>query len=216
MLSRQLAVRATREAEKEDELLLDGLRRAGFLLNSGIDGTGWVFKALESASGYYLNVGTSELIVSGDIKVASGRSIDRLSATGLVLSDGTCLEAELVVFATGYRGVEERVASLFGPEVAEAVGPVFGLGADSEIRNLFRPTAQRGLVITGTGYPTMRVYSRYLAHYLRAYLSGLAPWPVDTEELARELIARPPGVVDDDFVGGGSARSWMRPLRAAR
>src|SRR6267154_2161118 len=56
------------EMSKEfDKDLLDGLRRKGFKLDYGEDGTGSQFKYLTRGGGYYFNVGCSNLVVRGEI-----------------------------------------------------------------------------------------------------------------------------------------------------
>ena len=47
------------------------------------------------------DVGTSQLISDGHIKLKHGSAISRFSSNGLYFEDGTHLDAEVVVFATG-------------------------------------------------------------------------------------------------------------------
>ena len=51
------------------------LEKAGFLLDWGDDGTGLFMKYLRRGSGYYIDVGASELVANGEIKLRSGVSI---------------------------------------------------------------------------------------------------------------------------------------------
>jgi NAD(P)H-nitrite reductase large subunit len=44
---------------------------------------------------------TGKHIINGDIKLKQGSSIDSFTETGLKFADGTELEADIVVFATG-------------------------------------------------------------------------------------------------------------------
>ena len=59
----------TEQSKELDKELLDGLRRVGFKLDFGEAGTGWQFKYLTRGGGYYFNVGCSNLIVEGAIKL---------------------------------------------------------------------------------------------------------------------------------------------------
>ena len=61
----------TEETKLLDEGLLSGLSKAGFKTDFGRDNTGWQFKYFERGGGYYFNVGCSDLIVSGKIKVVT-------------------------------------------------------------------------------------------------------------------------------------------------
>src|SRR6185436_573145 len=56
-LSRASHVRFTEQAKTMDQPLLDALKRKGFRLDDGDDGTGWQFKYLTRGGGYYFNVG---------------------------------------------------------------------------------------------------------------------------------------------------------------
>jgi Flavin-binding monooxygenase-like len=47
------------------------------------------------------DVGTSQHIIDGHIKVKSGTSISEFTERGLKFADGSELEADVVVFATG-------------------------------------------------------------------------------------------------------------------
>lgn len=166
-LSRSMA-----EADKD---LLDGLRKVGFLLDNGEDDTGYFMKLLRYQAGYYLNVGASELIIAGKIKLKSGVGIARLTARSVILSDGTALDADIVVLATGYAPVQESVRAMFGDEIADRVGPIWGIGADGELRAMYAPTAQEGFFVVGGGFPAARAYSIYTALYMKAALEGLLP-----------------------------------------
>ncbi len=72
-----------------DKDLLAGLEAAGFRTDAGHDGTGYYMKYLRSGGGYYLNVGCSELIVSGEIRVVQNAAIRNYRADGIELTDGS-------------------------------------------------------------------------------------------------------------------------------
>lgn len=164
--------RSMQEADKE---LLDGLRKVGFLLDNGEDDTGFFMKQWRYHAGYYLNIGASELIADGSIKLKPGVGVDRLTATQVICSDGSALDADIVVLATGYYPLEEQVRTIFGSDVADRIGHVWGIGEDHELRNMYAPTAQENFFIVGGGFPVARIYSAFTALYLKAELSGLIP-----------------------------------------
>jgi putative flavoprotein involved in K+ transport len=126
-------------------------------------------------AGYYLNVGASELIIAGEIKLKSGVALERLTANGAIFSDGSALDADVVVFATGYKPPQEAVRALFGNEIADRVGPIWGIGADGELRNMYARTRQDGLFFVGGGFPAARAYSPYTAMLIKADLAGVLP-----------------------------------------
>ncbi|HEY1979985.1 MAG TPA: NAD(P)-binding domain-containing protein [Xanthobacteraceae bacterium] len=165
-----------RRMAEDDRELLDGLCKTGFLLdNDEEDNAGYFLKLLQSQSGYYLNVGASDLIVEGKIKIKSGTGIERLTARQAIFTDGSALDADIVVLATGYAPLQEAVRTMFGDEVAERVGPIWGVGADGELRNMYARTAQPGFYVLGGGFPAARVYSQYTAILIKATLEGLLP-----------------------------------------
>ena len=60
------------EMAKRDADFYERLEKAGFLLDFGDDGSGLFMKYLRRGSGYYIDVGASELIADGSIKLKSG------------------------------------------------------------------------------------------------------------------------------------------------
>ena len=123
--------------------------------------------------GYYFNVGCSDLIADGKIRLIQATEIKRFVRGGLELQDGSILDADLVVLATGYKGPDYVVRSLFGAEVAERVGPIWGFDATTqELRNMWTRTAQPGLWITGGSFSQCRIYSRFIALQIDAIEAG--------------------------------------------
>ena len=166
-LLRRLHGPLSRLMQADDAVLLDGLRRAGFLLDNGEDDTGFFMKLVRYLSGYYINVGASDLIVAGDIKVLQG-AVDHVVADGVVLNDGTRLPADVLVMATGYKPLQEAVRAMLGAAIADRVGPVWGLGPDDELRNMWRRTAQPGLFIVGGTLTMCRIYSKVTALLIKS------------------------------------------------
>ena len=158
---------------EDDKELLDGLRKVGFLLDNGEDDTGYFLKLLRYQAGYYLNVGASDLIVEGKIGLKAGLGIARLTQKQVVFTDGSAIDADMVVLATGYQPLQEAVRALFGDAIADRLGPIWGIGDDGELRNMYAPTAQEGLYVVGGGFPAARAYSPFTAMIIKASLSGL-------------------------------------------
>jgi putative flavoprotein involved in K+ transport len=139
------------EMKKRDADLYGRLEKAGFMLDFGDDGSGLFMKYLRRGSGYYIDVGASELVANGSIKLKSGVNIERINPKSVTLTDGTELPADLIVYATGYGSMNHWLADLVSPEVADRVGKVWGLGSsttkdpgpwEGELRNMWKPTNQ--------------------------------------------------------------------------
>jgi cation diffusion facilitator CzcD-associated flavoprotein CzcO len=163
----------TERARKMDQALLDQLERIGFRLDFGEDGTGWQFKYLTRGGGYYFNVGCSDLVANGEIRLLQFADIERFVREGARLRTGEVLAVDLVVLATGYKGQEELVRKLFGDPVAKRVGPIWGFGEDQELRNMFTRTPQPGLYFIAGSLAQCRIYSKYLALQIKAVELGL-------------------------------------------
>lgn len=163
----------TREVRELDAALLSRLEAVGFRLEFGEDDTGWPLKFRTRGGGYYFNVGCSDLIADRKIRLIQFSQIERFVEDGLRLTDGSSLKADLVVLATGYKGLDYVVSSLFGPEVAERVGPIWGFDADKqELRNMWTRTGQPGLWFTGGSFSQCRIYSRFIALQIDAIETG--------------------------------------------
>ncbi len=166
-----------------DAPFYERLRAAGFLLDFGEDGTGLSLKYLRRGSGYYIDVGASELIANGSVKLRSPVSVAEIGERSVRLTDGSELPADLIVYATGYGPMNEWLSRLTSPTMAQQVGLCWGMGSgttldpgpwEGELRNLWKPTAQRGLWFHGGNLQQSRFYSLLLGLQLKARQEGLA------------------------------------------
>jgi cation diffusion facilitator CzcD-associated flavoprotein CzcO len=163
----------TDEVKRLDAPLLARLEEAGFRLEFGEDGTGWPLKFRTRGGGYYFNVGCSELIADGKIGLIQAADITGFEPRGLRLKDGTMREAELLVLATGYKGIHHLLPTLFGNAIANRVGRVWGFDeATGELRNMWTRTPQPGLWFTAGAFSQARIYSRCIALQIDAIERG--------------------------------------------
>src|SRR5882757_7124939 len=165
----------TDRSKELDKALLDGLRDKGFKLDYGENGTGWQFKYLTRGGGYYFNVGCSDLVISGEIRLAQFSDIDGFVAEGARMRGGGTIAADLIVLATGYKGQQHLVRKLFGDDVADRVGPIWDFGDNQELRNMYTRTAQPGLWFIAGSLAQCRINSKYLALQIKAMEQGLLP-----------------------------------------
>ncbi len=170
------------EMAKRDADMYKGLEKAGFMLDFGEDGSGLFMKYLRRGSGYYIDVGASQLIIDGKIKIKSGVNVTGINANSISLDDGSELPADLIVCATGYGSMNGWAAKLISQEVADKVGKCWGLGSDTkkdpgpwegELRNMWKPTQQEALWFHGGNLHQSRHYSLYLALQLKARMEGV-------------------------------------------
>ena len=170
------------EMKKRDADLYGRLEKAGFMLDFGDDGSGLFMKYLRRGSGYYIDVGASELVANGSVKLRSGVNIERIKPNSVLLSDGSELPADLIVYATGYGSMNGWLADLISPEVADKVGKVWGLGSsttkdpgpwEGELRNMWKPTQVPHLWFHGGNLHQSRHYSQFLSLQLKARQAGI-------------------------------------------
>ncbi len=170
------------EMKKRDAEMYEGLEKAGFMLDFGEDGSGLFMKYLRRGSGYYIDVGASQLIIDGEVKLKRGVNVTEIKKNSICFDDGTELDADLIVFATGYSSMNGWAAKLISQETADKVGKCWGLGSDTkkdpgpwegELRNMWKPTKQDGLWFHGGNLHQSRHYSLYLALQLKARMEGL-------------------------------------------
>jgi putative flavoprotein involved in K+ transport len=169
------------QMRERDAEFYERLEGAGFQLDWGEDGSGLFMKYLRRGSGYYIDVGASDLVADGKVALRSG-VVDHLTEDAVVLADGTELPADLIVYATGYGSMNGWVADLVSQEMADKVGKVWGLGSgtakdpepwEGEERNMWKPTQQEALWFHGGNLHQSRHYSLFLALQLKARYEGI-------------------------------------------
>jgi putative flavoprotein involved in K+ transport len=180
-----LQVPVYQQMKERDAAFYARLEKAGFRLDFGDDESGLFMKYLRRGSGYYIDVGASELVADGSVKVKSG-TIERVTASGLAMQDGSELPADLIVWATGYSSMNGWVAQLIDQATADRLGKCWGLGSgtkkdpgpwEGELRNMWKPTQVPNLWMQGGNLHQNRHYSLCTALQLKARMEGI-PTPV--------------------------------------
>jgi putative flavoprotein involved in K+ transport len=170
------------EIRRRDKDLYDRLDKVGFLYDFGEDGSGIHTTYVRRGSGYYIDVGACELVADGSIKLKSKVTVEQLTEHAVVLTDGTVLPADLVVYATGYGSMNGWAAQLISKEVADKVGKCWGVGSstardpgpwEGELRNMWKPTRQEALWFHGGNLQQSRFYSLILALQIKARETGM-------------------------------------------
>jgi hypothetical protein len=144
----------------EEPERFDRLEAAGFKLIRYGDIIAQLF---ERFGGHYMDVGASAKIADGlvspmlsrvsatltdseQIKMKSDALISRYDKDGLIFEDGTKVEADVIVFATGFvANMRNSVRDFFGEEVASRVEDFWGLDSEGEIKGAFRPSGRKCL-----------------------------------------------------------------------
>ncbi|KAH8807118.1 dimethylaniline monooxygenase (N-oxide forming) [Xylogone sp. PMI_703] len=153
----------------------ESLERAGFNTERYGDLT---YQLTVRRGGHYIDVGCSSKIARGLIKMKSTSPPTEYTEQGLKFADGSHVEADVVVFATGFSGnMREVVEATFGSQTAQKTDLLWGLDDEGELRGAFKPTGQPGLWYAAGTLGHTRWGSRFIALQIRADLDG-TPFPV--------------------------------------
>lgn len=102
------------------------------------------------------------MIMDGRIKIKSGPAISWFTPAGIEFDDGTVLEADAIILATGYvkrspiihrtmftilsvGDMRDSVRAVCGDEVYRRCNPIFDLDIEGEIQSIYRDTGVQGL-----------------------------------------------------------------------
>lgn len=130
---RTMSIGMTKTMAARDQEMLDGLKEAGLALRTGDDGYGLADYQLIKGGHYYVDQGAGQMIVDGRIKIHRCEDgIRQFDERGLTLNNGTKLDADVVVMATGFQNCSVTVERLMGPEVVKRIGNFSTLDDENE------------------------------------------------------------------------------------
>lgn len=161
-------------AKERDKELLDALAAKGFEFEWGPDGTGIIGSHMAGRDSYQINIGASELVADGRVKLKSGTELAEVKEHSAVFADGSEMDVDLILFATGYDQLWEYIRPALGAAAAK-IDRVYGRADDGEYENVWRRSAQPGLWF-GTGFVGMaRFHSKFMTLLIKAIEEGIAP-----------------------------------------
>ncbi|EIW81823.1 FAD/NAD(P)-binding domain-containing protein [Coniophora puteana RWD-64-598 SS2] len=191
----QISERTLEKSKKDDAALHKALEEKGMKLTSEYNGVkagglGFAYEQLagEKLTGStILDTGIGQLIANGHVKVKQGVQPSHFEENAIVFNDGSKIEADVVVLATGYYPAIAGLQALLGPEIATKVGPVWGLDSVGELRRTWRPSGQQGLWIFLGGFQQARYHSRHVGLQILAEELGIK---AVTEAIPSEYFAK--------------------------
>lgn len=140
---------------KEEAPLLDGLTAAGFALRYGEASEGLYKQYITVGGGYYIDVGASQLIADGKIKVKRDEGgVKSFNRDSVVLAGGEKVKADIVVLATGFENMRTTARKLVGDRVADRLKDVWGLDEEGEM-NAVSPPSQASLTSSQHNKPLL-------------------------------------------------------------
>ena len=165
---------STTKGKMVDRKLIKALEERGFKIWYGEDETGFQMMYLRYGGGYYFNVGCSELIISGAVKLLQFSDIEKFVA-GRRAAEGRPRRCRpnCWCWRPATRTSRRPCARYLGDAIADRIGPVWGFDDGGELRNMWRRTAQPGLWFTAGSLAQCRIFSRYLAIQIKALEEGL-------------------------------------------
>ncbi|KAF7378296.1 Flavin-containing monooxygenase [Mycena sanguinolenta] len=182
LMSIPLNQRQARVIAEDDKDLLDGLRKCGFKLNMGTMDTGVAILAWNRGGGYYIDVGASQMIIDGKIKLKNDSQIAAFTESGLKFEDGSELAADVVVFATGLGDARNGVRKVCGDAVGDKCKPIWGLNDEGEINGAWRDLGVPGLWYMTGSLALSRFHSKHVALQIKAMEEGVFGNRYEAEE----------------------------------
>ncbi|KAJ5620688.1 hypothetical protein N7510_004672 [Penicillium lagena] len=170
-VARQIAMKNIRARVDQEHERFDALERAGFLVRRYCDPFDFLIVRL---GGHYLDVGCSAKISAGLIKMKSNVTPIAYTPTGLELSDGSQLDADVIVFCTGFEGnMRTTAASIIGQSIADRLEDFFGVDEEGEILGAWKPMNCPGIWYTGGAIGHARYFSRFVALQIKADVANV-------------------------------------------
>lgn len=121
-LALTLASGTTPACAEFDKELIQGMEKAGMAIRKGEDGIGLLDHLILKSGHLYVDQGAAQMIGDGRIKIRrSKEGIGAFYDRGLELADGTRLESDVIVLATGWKRTGTVVEQLLGKTIADTV-----------------------------------------------------------------------------------------------
>lgn len=151
---------------------------------------------LERSGGHYLDTGGTEPIANGAVAVRGLVEPVGFTASGLLLSDGSTLDVDAVIWCTGFADKDVRATAgrllgadnanglgqsqgedILGPEdIAARLDATWGLDAEGEIRGTWkRHLRMENYWVMGGVIQHQRWWSRALTQQIKLALDGALP-----------------------------------------
>lgn len=168
-----LAKRVAAKIHEADKDLLEGLHKVGYRTNFGDDDSGFIYLALKRGGGYYLDVGACQKIIDGKIKIKNDSQIERFTKTGLKFTDGSEVEADVVMYATGFDDYRGPIRAILGEDPESPLTPIWGLNDEGELRTTWREVGVPNAWYMMGNLCWSRFFSKHVALQIKAKQEGL-------------------------------------------
>ncbi|KAK1712102.1 hypothetical protein BDP67DRAFT_566490 [Colletotrichum lupini] len=168
------------QAQEEPDRYAEA-RRAGFRVQDWLTGD-LLVNLIDRCGGHFVDMGSGmELITTKKAGVRSGVVPKSYTDKGLVLSDGSNLQADAIVWCIGFGNVDGRknlpdTLGIGAEDIARRLEPTWGVDAQGEIRGLWkRHPGVDNLWIFAGGTAQHRWFSKVIALQIKGALEGILP-----------------------------------------
>ncbi|KAK3939378.1 hypothetical protein QBC46DRAFT_459705 [Diplogelasinospora grovesii] len=171
------------------------LREAGYpVMDSTYPDGDLMFHIVERAGGHVNEIGEAlDMIVDGRVKVKGGVEPVAYTEEGLKLSDGSEVNADAILWCTGFadRNIKKVIAGMLGDnegvtddegmilgarEIADRMDATWGIDNEGEIRGMWkRHLKMENFWVVGGTAAMHRYCSRFAALQIKAQLEGILP-----------------------------------------
>ncbi|KAI4758567.1 hypothetical protein E4T52_09246 [Aureobasidium sp. EXF-3400] len=155
------------------------LREAGFpVIDSRDPNAALMHNLIERGGGHHVDTGATKLLAEGKVAFRAGVEPKAFTESGLRMSDDTNLDAEAVIWCTGYadKDARETVADIM--KIALPVDATWGVDEEGEICGMWKRHSKVDNYWFMGGFTQQhRWHSRTLAQQIKASLMGVLPPP---------------------------------------
>ncbi|KAM5344592.1 hypothetical protein ACJ41O_013127 [Fusarium nematophilum] len=159
------------------------VREAGFQICDSTKGD-IMYQLLDRCGGHFMDMPPGiDLLADRKVCVRSGVTAVAYTPEGLKLSDGSTVNADAILWCTGFGGGDGRegIAQALGEggeAVAEKMEPLWGVDVEGEIRGLWkREEHQSNVWVLAGGTTQQRWFSKVIALQIKGLLEGVLPDP---------------------------------------
>jgi cation diffusion facilitator CzcD-associated flavoprotein CzcO len=155
------------------------LRKAGFpVIDSRDPDAALMHNLIERGGGHYVDTGATKLLAEGKVGFRAGSEPKAYTKSGLRLSDDTNLDADAVIWCTGFadKDARETVADIM--KIDLPVDATWGVDEEGEILGMWKRHSKVDNYWFMRGFTQQhRWHSRTLAQQIKASLEGVLPPP---------------------------------------
>ncbi|KAF8961601.1 hypothetical protein BDZ97DRAFT_1190907 [Flammula alnicola] len=167
LLEGGMAQRGAKAIMADQKEMIDSLNSVGYKTSLGLKDAGILLTLKQNGGGHYFDVGATKLIIEKKIKIKSGTQIKTYDEHGVEFEDGTRLDIDAVIYATGCGDMRNFIRLLCGDVIADQCPPMTGVNEEGEM-SWFRAFPIKGLWYMHGNLSLNRFYTKHVAMYIKA------------------------------------------------